>query len=141
MTSPEGFNLLIVTDSRGANMRQYLQEALVGQYTPDMTLHVETITSQDGTLKNLVSLAENNKISDGTKFDFLYLFGGSEELLFTEDNKSRCVYKWVGSLVDNMCDKLYLVRNQLFEIAHRPVICELIGIDMSKCDNVSPTVR
>ena len=135
----EDFNILIITDSRSANMRHKLQKALLGQYNPDMTIHVEALSSDDGSLSNLASLAEANKLSNGDKFDFLYLVGGSEGLLYTDSGRSGCVFEWVGSLVDVMYEKLFQIRNRLFNVAHRPVICEMVGMNLSKCDTFNPT--
>ena len=105
-----------------------------------MTLNVKEVATENGELSNLAGLAANNKLSNGEKFDFLYLFGGREDMLCTENGRSGCVCEWVGSLVDTMYEKLFSIRNQLFNIAYRPVICELVGMDLTKCDTVSSEI-
>ena len=80
------FNILIVTDPRSAGIRDKLQSSLLQLYTPDMTLHVNAVTSPSGILSDQTSFAKQNKLDDEGKYDFLYLLGGNEHMVCVENN-------------------------------------------------------
>ena len=87
MLLTEEFKVLIITDSRSANIRHKLQKSLLEQYNTDMTLHVEEVTSYDGSLTNLMNLAGKNKLSGGNR----------AKCLINKDIK--VVSPWLGSTI------------------------------------------
>ena len=62
MSVTEEFNVHIVTDQRSAGIRSKLHQSLLNLYTPDMTLHVEAVTSLSSQLSDIVQVANQNKL-------------------------------------------------------------------------------
>ena len=135
MSNPEEFNILIVTDQRSVDIRNDLHSDLLNLYTPDMTLNVVAVNSSLGHISNLVSLANQNKMQNSGKYDFLYLIGGYEHMVCVDSGEFICPFGWVGEFVDNMYELYFKARNDLFSVAHRPVICEVIGLNYAKCND------
>ena len=135
MSDTEELNILIVTEQRSADIRSLVQTELLKLYTPDMTLHINAINSQSGRLSDQVLLAKQNKLEGPGKYYFLYLMGGYEHMVSTSNECFTSTYDWTGSFVENMYELLYKTRNDLFEVSYRPVICEVIGLNLAKCND------
>ena len=121
--------VLLLSDERGPELVHQLGLKL-NEKKKNFTVEMEVWYHPKATLSDLVKLAQNEFDSDTPKFDFIYVFAGAHDLVKYEGDFATGVFDNVGSMVNTMFEKFEDTRNKLRIFAHRPVICQLIGLDI-----------
>ena len=99
---------------------------------PDIPLWVEAVHQGGLDIDGLLKLVEKDYIPQHGKFDFIYFFGGVNNLSeLHPSGRITAIYDDPGHLVNNMFEKLENARNVLFKYLYRPVICQLIGLNLT----------
>ena len=121
--------VLIIGDSRCKLLCSDIRAGLKIQ-GPDIPIWVEAIHKGGLDIAGLLDLIEKDYIPQHGKYDFIYFFGGVNNLSeLHPSGKITAVYDDVGHLVDSMFNKLESARNILFKYSYRPIICQLMGLN------------
>ena len=124
--------ILILGDSRCKQMCSDIRKGL-SERGPDIPIWLEIVHKGGLDVLGLLNLLEEDYIPSHGKYDFIYFFGGVNNLSeLHSTGRITAVYDDVGHLVDNMFTKLEFARNELFKYAHRPIICQLVGLNFDK---------
>ena len=121
--------VLILCDEREAGMAKEMEIRLNSRRT-NFVVTVNIWCQIGAPIAKLVSVAKTRFDKEQGKYDYVYLFGGAYDLITSESNIASGKYNNTGDLVDKMFSKMEKARNSLRKVALRPVICQLIGIDI-----------
>ena len=121
--------IVIICDKRGAELTQYLED---GMNARRKTFIVEAdIWCQPGAniaKTGVRSGKESKKITE--KYDYAYLFGGIYDIVSVHEVLATGKFDNTGDLVETLYTRYENARHRLQKIAHRPVVCQLIGTDI-----------
>ena len=137
----EETKILIVSDSRGADMENKIRRGL-SIHGPNIPIQLDYIQKGGLTVESMISLLDQQIKPENGLYDYVYIFVGVNNLSYKhQTGKVTAVYDDIGHLIDHMFDRLYSARNYLFKFSLRPVICQLVGIFLDKynktdCDQI-----
>ena len=121
--------VVIVCDERCAELVQRMEDGLNNR-PKNFVVEVIIWCQAGANISKLILAAEKRAKNLHHKYDYLYLFGGVYDLIHIQDSLANGVFDNTGDLVNELFDKFEMARHRLQKIAHRPVICRLVGVDI-----------
>ena len=136
MDNTDTTRILLLGDSRSKLMCDDIRNGL-RERGPNIPIYFEAVHKGGLDIDGLLNLMEKDYVPAHGKYDFLYFFGGVNNLSeLHSSGKTTATYDDIGHLVEHMFDKLELARNILFKYAYRPIICQIVGINFDKYNEV-----
>ena len=124
--------ILILGDSRTKELCDKIRHE-VKELGPGIPIYVEAVHKGGLNIIGLLDLIKKDYMPQEGKYDFLYFFGGVNDLSEKHPTgKITAVYDDVGHLVSSMFEKLNYARDSLFSYAYRPIICQMVGLNFDK---------
>ena len=132
MSKQELTRIMIVSDSRGADMENNIRSGL-SIHGPDIPIQLEYLQKGGLTIESMKTLLDEKLNPKDDPFDYLYVFVGVNNLSTKHaSGKVTAIYDDIGHLVDHMFDRLFNIQNYLFKFSHRLIICQLAGLSLDK---------